>query len=250
MVHGCPRHHFFTFASQDCQIPCYTTHSNFESYALFLRDQSSQTLVHEKPVGCPSQYFGVALNAFISYLWCKLLLYHFSVEGIPKMSLKRVRCWTLSGASLHPWNTLPHKYGTPSQLRKYLASVLEQSAKKKTEKHRPCPTLFPRHTLVIFWQFFKTVNVIIVQNYHLWLVWVDNLFKWTNKKGRVFGQFKMKCSLVPRSLVGFVAKRSWVAVFQIVQRVFPSIHHQSIQLYPFYHQLPYELTTITKQWCF
>ena len=61
-------------------------------------------------------------------------------KGVPFLSgksLKRVRCWTSSGASLQklccapPWNTLPHKYGTPSQLRKYLATVLRQSVKKK-----------------------------------------------------------------------------------------------------------------------
>lgn len=112
--------------------------------------------ISEKAVECPSQYFGVTRYAFISHLWCKLLLYHFLMEGIPKGYLFcqkrasiRERCWTSSGASLQklcwtaPWNNLPYKYTTPSQLRKYLATVLRQSVKKKKEKASTFPTPFP-----------------------------------------------------------------------------------------------------------
>ena len=73
-------------------------------------------------------------------------------KGVPFLSgksLKRVRCWTSSGASLQnlccapPWNTLPHKYSTPSQLRKYRATVLRSVSKKKKRKSVDLPPATP-----------------------------------------------------------------------------------------------------------
>ena len=142
-------------ASKDCQIPCYAPHSNSESYALFLRDQSSQTLDFRKSCRVPlSVFWGNKLCFYISFMM-QTSAVPFSngsyTKGVPFLSgksLKRVRCWTSSGVSLQklccapPWNTLPHEYGTPSQLRKYVATAPGQSAKIK-RKSIELPHLLP-----------------------------------------------------------------------------------------------------------
>ena len=68
----------------------------------------------------------------------------FSVKKEPQKSKVLDLLWSLlTKALLHtPWNTLPHKYGTPSQLRKYLATAPGQSAKIK-RKGIDLPHLLP-----------------------------------------------------------------------------------------------------------
>lgn len=120
---------------------------------------AKQTLDHEKPVECLSQYFGVTLYACIShYFMMQTFCYTKGVPFLSKKSLKRVGCWTFFGASLQklcwtpPWNTLPHKYGTASQLRQYLATALGQSAKikrKSIDLPHPFPPPHPCYILTI-----------------------------------------------------------------------------------------------------
>ena len=181
-------------------------------------------------------------------------------KGVPflsRKSLKRVRCWTSSGASLQklcctpPWNTLPHKYGTPSQLRIYLATAPGQSAKIKRKSIDLPHLLPPPHpcyilTILQNCQHNNSPKLSFMTHMSGQVVLIEQ-----RRKGASLGNSKLNVVLyLDNYLVSFVAKRTWVGFFHTVQRISPSTHHWSIQLYPFYLQLPNELTTTTKQQCF
>ena len=109
-----------------------------------------------------SIFWGNTLCFYISFMMQTSAVPFFNgrhTKGVPflsRKSLKRVRCWTSSGVSLQklcctpPWNTLPHKYGTPSQLWKYLATVLRSVSQKKKRKSVDLPHPLPPATPLLY----------------------------------------------------------------------------------------------------